>query len=369
MKKALILVLCALVLVSVSGCVKPHQTEEQATEPPAGSFIWEESYRLTYGIIENREQNTYDFIQSNADGVWKCVGRLEKTSEEVQLIGLYQSRLYFHDEKGISFFDLNETEPARRDWIVYPQSNADYETMAMTRLMVGHAEIVGDCLYFDCVNYTVFDKGGILSLSLKDDASPEDAVVVVAEANGSWHIDRNADAILYEHYKDTSLELCKVGLASREPEVVYDNLTNCWFGSGNVLVFNQDNELYLYSPASGNSSLVYDAKQEDNSETFYNRVAFYDDAVFYLQGNDLVGYQDGQTHILYTFPDAGISTMVCLSGTVIEIMYEDGTIQYLVKGVLQDTSPLEAEKITVAYAGGDRAEFMYKDVFSYYIEN
>jgi hypothetical protein len=278
-------------------------------------------------------------------GNWKEILSINDVNDGslfVEIIGVYQNKLYFTDNEGFAYVDLSDNNYTRTSWINYDKKPSD---------ILREFVIKNDKLYFckgvvntdDSINsshiYSIYSIGFT-------DVSLDNAIKIIDNAT-IVKINDDKDLLYYMsgYTPNNSIEsLYEYNLISREAKLLISNPRYYSIEDPNILYSEGFGEaLYLYNIETNKSFMVSE---------YVDSFAIKNNDIYYVNENEgkLVKYDNGKNTVIYTysdkddpdyrFSDISFKNDIMILGFAKNDPVDGGSMEkYIVDGQIQEEVP------------------------------
>ena len=331
-----------------------------------------------FAVAKSDDKTINFIIAKDEDNNWNEI--IEK-KQEILICGVYNNKLYYSDEDGLKYIDLNNSQFSETKWLNYKEYQA-YDNGGMKKLAISKATMIDDTIYFE---YNTSAGGGdstdgIQTIKITDN-SMDNAKQFIAKVDmGNWEIDTD-NRILYFIEFEHSLagRLYKYNLVTNEQSKLFDKVVSFDVESNKILyyIYNQTTipnangyypatyDLYLYDLNSKENKLINSSKEGSLSGSLWSYAEYHNNDVYYKSGSSIVKYSNGKNDVIYTYSssDGGeyLYGFQFVDENIIELVLQMADNKYLVDGkVVSGTT--EISTITVKMTNGSTKTFTTNNI-------
>lgn len=255
--------------------------------------------------------------------------QIVETDEYTSVLGVYQNRLYYHDDNGLKYVDLNKEEFESTTWINYQNNGIDDIDK------IFDAAMINDTVYF-----SKYPSSELLKLSINETNFNNATEVLQDVSSNDWKIDTENEIVYYIDYYNNGLY--KYNLKTNKNEKLFDGEIQELELCNNYVVYSTDaeqEELYIYDLKSKRNILVSDTYVWGNA---FNKLQIYNNDFYYIDNGKLIKYDSGSKDVIYTHDN--LVSFFILDDNLIELeLYyadEEKTEElYLIDGKISKESP------------------------------
>lgn len=322
-------------------------------------------------------ENKKTIIAKSKEDIWEELINIEK---DVEVLGVFKNKMYYYDDKGISFIDLAKEEYESKELIKYKKYKIS-DNGKLENLNISKGVMIDNIIYFE---YSLNAGGtlstdGILSIDINS-KSFDNAVQIISNAkSGNWQIDTKNKLIYYSKSDDNSEKsVYKYNIETKQNEKILENIEDFKLYENKILYYTLNKlatstatgiypatyDLYLYNIDNHERNLIYMSSISNvNSGNLEYFAEYHNNDVYYKDGNKIVQYNNGEKNVIYTYSSKhggdyfyGFSF---IDKNVIELVIQNGNKKYLVNGNVYDS-----------LTGIEKTNFKLKDgtVKSYIVE-